>query len=120
MAPAQRSAQRDVVYFGRPIAPSYMSPNAGGGGVAESQPMSTVVPRSPNKLGDLTPYLTYGVKILKGTVVSAQIMLKFCVFLSEFVKNHDRRGMQFADSACNSAATALFKTSNLFKIILWS
>jgi hypothetical protein len=33
--------QRDVVYLGWPIAPSYMSPNAGGGGVAGSQPMST-------------------------------------------------------------------------------
>jgi hypothetical protein len=36
-----------------------MSPNAGGGGgVAGSQPMSTAVHRSPNKLGDLTPYFT--------------------------------------------------------------
>jgi hypothetical protein len=35
-----QGAQRNVVYLGLPIAPSYMSPNAGecmgGGGVAES------------------------------------------------------------------------------------
>jgi hypothetical protein len=40
--------QRDVIYIDWPIAPSFMSPNAG------SQPMSTAVHRSP------TPYLTYG------------------------------------------------------------
>jgi hypothetical protein len=46
-----RGLQRDVVYRGWPIAPSYMSPNAGGvGGVAGFQPMSTAVHRSPNKL----------------------------------------------------------------------
>ncbi len=27
-----RGSQKDVVYFGWPIAPSYMSQNAGGGG----------------------------------------------------------------------------------------
>ncbi len=38
-------------YLGRPIAPSYMSPNVGGrGGVAASQPMSTAEHRSQNKL----------------------------------------------------------------------
>ncbi len=44
--------QRDVVYLGRPIAPSYMSPNAKGGGVAGSQTMSTgtATHRSRNKL----------------------------------------------------------------------
>jgi hypothetical protein len=48
---ATRGSQRDVVYFGRPIAPSYMSPNAGWG-VARSQPMITAVHilYSPNKL----------------------------------------------------------------------
>ncbi len=46
-----RGSQRDVVYPGWPIASSYMSPNAGGG-VAESQQMSTAVhcTWSPNKL----------------------------------------------------------------------
>ncbi len=37
--------QRDAVYLGWPISPSYMSPDSGGGGgegVAGSQPMSTV------------------------------------------------------------------------------
>jgi hypothetical protein len=36
---------------GLPTAPTYMSPNVGGrGGIARSQPMSTAVHRSPNKL----------------------------------------------------------------------
>ncbi len=40
-----------IVYLGWPIAPSYMSPNAGGREVvAGSQPMSTSVHRSPKKL----------------------------------------------------------------------
>ncbi len=45
--------QSDVVYLGSPIAPLYITLNAGGrGGVAGSQPMSTAVHRSgsPNKL----------------------------------------------------------------------
>ncbi len=41
--------QRDVIYLGWPIAPSYMSP-MGGGGVAESQPMSTAVRGRSTKL----------------------------------------------------------------------
>ncbi len=46
-----RGLQRDVVYLGWLIEPSDMSPNAGGrGGVAGSQPMSTAVCRSLNKL----------------------------------------------------------------------
>ncbi len=42
--------QTDVVHLGWPIAPSYMSPNTGRRGVAGSQPMSTAVHRSQNKL----------------------------------------------------------------------
>jgi hypothetical protein len=34
-------------YLGRPIAPSYTSPNAGGGGVAGSSPMSTAIHMEP-------------------------------------------------------------------------
>jgi len=47
-SPQQRGLLRDV-YFGWPIVHSYMSPNAGGGGggVAESQPMSTAVHMEP-------------------------------------------------------------------------
>ncbi len=45
-----------------------MSSNAGGGGVAGSQPMSTAVynaKRAQISCGDLTPYLTYGLTIRK-------------------------------------------------------
>ncbi len=43
--------QRDVVYLCWPIVPSYISPHVWGrGGVGGSQPMSTAVIRSPNKL----------------------------------------------------------------------
>jgi hypothetical protein len=43
--------QREVVFLGWPIAPSYMSPKAGGGGELRGcQPMSTAVHRSLNKL----------------------------------------------------------------------
>ncbi len=43
--------QRDVVYLGWPIAPSYIEPKCGGRwGVAGSQPMRTAVRKSPNKL----------------------------------------------------------------------
>jgi hypothetical protein len=60
-----RESQRDVVYLSLPIAPSCMSPNAGGGrGVAGSQPMSTAeyscTYGAQINFGDLTPYLTYG------------------------------------------------------------
>ncbi len=49
-----RGLQRDVVYLGWPIAPSYMSSNArGGGGVAVSQPMCIVTGAQIN-FGDLT------------------------------------------------------------------
>ncbi len=61
--------QRDVVYLGWPMAPSCMSPNAGGwggGGVAGSEPMSTAVyitwRRVRINFGDLPPYLAYGSK----------------------------------------------------------
>ncbi len=50
----RRGLQRDVVYFDWPIAPSFMSPNAGdggGGGVRGlRQSMSTAAHRSQNKL----------------------------------------------------------------------
>jgi hypothetical protein len=43
-----RGSQRDVVYLDWPIAPSYMSPNAGGRGeVAGSQPMSAALHMEP-------------------------------------------------------------------------
>ncbi len=38
-----RGSQRDVVYLGRLIAPSYTSPKFGGGGVAVSQPVIAAV-----------------------------------------------------------------------------
>ncbi len=55
-----RGSQRDVVYLGWPIAPSYMSPKAGGGG---SRGVSANEYSCANgaqlNFRDLTPYLTY-------------------------------------------------------------
>ncbi len=53
-------SQRDVVYLGRPIAPSDMSPNAGGGrscGVSANK--YSCVHGAQKNFGDLTPYLAY-------------------------------------------------------------
>jgi hypothetical protein len=49
---SQRGGLQKDVYLGWPIAPSYMSPNAGEGGAEDAgyQSMSTAVQRSPNKL----------------------------------------------------------------------
>ncbi len=43
------------------LADQSRPPKCGGweGGVVGSQPMSTTIHRSPNKLKDLAPYLTY-------------------------------------------------------------
>jgi hypothetical protein len=52
-------SQRDVVYLGWPIAPSYMSPNAGGGGLQGLNQWVQLCTWSPNKeIGDRTPYLS--------------------------------------------------------------
>jgi hypothetical protein len=56
-----RGLQRDVVYLGWPIAPSYISPNALGGG--ELRGLSQWVQLYTGAqitFGDPTPYLTYG------------------------------------------------------------
>ena len=45
-----RGSQRDVVYLGWPIAPSYMSPNWGGGGVTGSQQWVHLCTWRQNKL----------------------------------------------------------------------
>ncbi len=58
--PEIRGSQRDVVYLGWPIAPSYMSPNAGGGGELRGlRQWEQLCTWSPKNFGDLTPYLTY-------------------------------------------------------------
>ncbi len=63
---------RDVVYLGWPIAPSYMSPNAGvGGELRGSQSMSIAVHRSPINYGNLTPYLVY-------VFLSYTLWINFC------------------------------------------
>ncbi len=60
-----RGLQRDVVFLDWPIAPYtvYTSPNAWGGGVAGSQPMTKAVHITWHgaqiNFEDLTPYLTY-------------------------------------------------------------
>jgi hypothetical protein len=54
--------QRDVVYLGRPIAPSYLSPNAGdrgGEGCGVSANEYSCAHGAQINFRDLTPYLTY-------------------------------------------------------------
>ncbi len=61
--PWNRGLQRDVVYLGWPIAPSYGSPNEGGGrscGVTANK-YSGITGAQIN-FGDLTPYLTYALE----------------------------------------------------------
>ncbi len=60
-----RGLQRDVVYLCRPIAPLVYEPKSGGRGgegcgvSANEYRCAHHVTLRPNKLGDLTPYLTY-------------------------------------------------------------
>jgi hypothetical protein len=57
----QRSAPPRILAAGGPIAPSYLSPNAGGGGsfgVSANEYVCTQEGAQIN-FGDLTPYLTY-------------------------------------------------------------
>ncbi len=57
---AQRGLQWDVVYLGWPVAPSCMSPNAGGGESCGVSAMRVqLYTRAQINFGDLTPYLTY-------------------------------------------------------------
>jgi hypothetical protein len=57
---SDKGLQRDVVYLGWPIATSYVSPNAGGGGELRglSQWVQLYTGAQIN-FGDLTPYLIY-------------------------------------------------------------
>jgi hypothetical protein len=60
-----RGLPRDVVYLRWPIAPSYMRPNAGGGGELQclSQWVQLYTGAQIN-FGDLSPHLTHAVKNL--------------------------------------------------------
>jgi hypothetical protein len=57
-----RGSQRDVVYLGWPVAPSYMSPNTGGGGGVAGSSQWVPLYTGARNFGDLTPYLTYANK----------------------------------------------------------
>jgi hypothetical protein len=65
-----RGSQRDVVYLVWPIAPSYMSPIAGGWGVvcevSANEYWSWSAHGAQINFGDLTPYLTYYVHWIIG------------------------------------------------------
>jgi hypothetical protein len=54
-----RGSQRDVVYLGWPIAPSYISPTAGGGRGGVSANGYSCAHGDQINFGDLTQYLTY-------------------------------------------------------------
>ncbi len=53
-----RGLQRDVVYLGWPIEPSYISPNAGGEGCGVSANEYSCPHGAQKNFRDLTPYLT--------------------------------------------------------------
>ncbi len=52
--------RKDVVYLGWPISPSYISPNAGGGEIAGSQPIIQLYTGAQINFGELILYLTFG------------------------------------------------------------
>jgi hypothetical protein len=56
-----KELQRDVVYLGWPVAPSYLSPNAGAGvgGLRGLSQWVKLYTGTQINFGDLTPYLTY-------------------------------------------------------------
>ncbi len=56
----RRESYIDVVYLGWPIAPSYMSPNAGEGDYGTSANEYSCVHGAQINFGELTPYLTSG------------------------------------------------------------
>ncbi len=60
VAPQRVTKERDVVYLGWPIAPSYMAQNTGGGGGSCGVSANEYSwHRVQLNFGDLTPYLTY-------------------------------------------------------------
>jgi hypothetical protein len=76
--------QSDVVCLGWPIAPSYMSPNAGRGGELRglSQWVKLYTGAQIN-FGDLTPYLTYGMNHITIKTRNPKCRLYWC--LKEFI-----------------------------------
>ncbi len=63
-----KGLKRDIFYLGWPIAPSYMSPNAGGGGSCGAQPTLSTYSCTHGaqvSFGDLTLYLTYAESALQ-------------------------------------------------------
>ncbi len=82
-----RSSKRDVVYLGWLIAPSYMSPNEGGGG--ESRGLSLWVQLyigAQINFRDLTPYSTYGpIKGARGEWPTMVVLAHEFFFLAVFI-----------------------------------
>ncbi len=57
--PVVRALHRDVVYLGWPLAPSYMSPNAGGGELRGLSQWEQLYTEAQINFGDINLYLTY-------------------------------------------------------------
>ncbi len=55
-----KGLQRDIVYLGWSIEPSYLSPNEGGGESLGLSQRVRLYTGAQINFGDLTPYLTYG------------------------------------------------------------
>ncbi len=69
--PIDQGSHRDVVYIGWPIAPTYMSPNAGGGDCWVSVYEYSCAHGAQINFGDLNLYLTYG--------IGTDVMINYCL-----------------------------------------
>ncbi len=76
-----RGLQRDIVYFGWPIAPTYMSPNVGEGGLQGISQWVQLYTGAQINIGDLTPYLTYDPDPLDPTQVKEEVKSSECIIL---------------------------------------
>ncbi len=59
-----KESQRDVVYLGWPVSPSYISPNVGEGCCGVSANEYSCAHEAQINFGELTPYLTYATTYL--------------------------------------------------------
>ncbi len=88
------------------IAPSIMSPNAGGGGVAGSQQMSKLYTGAQITLGDLTPYLTFASTQCRWSVWTALTVLPSTLVLRALHRRDCARLLEWAGGLLSPPAAA--------------